>query len=85
MQVTLTIPDFVPLILNSDLQELKDTITLNSALMLYKKGKLSLEQASSFANMSLYDFMRECSDNGIAVISYDENELKSELDLLSAL
>ncbi len=85
MQVTLNIPDFAPLTLNSDLQELKQTIKLNTALMLFKRGKLSIEQASSFAGVGIYDFMTECSKNEIPVISYDENELKNELDLLSKI
>lgn len=85
MQVTLNIPDFAPLTLNSDLQELKQTIKLNTALMLFKRGKLSIEQASSFAGISIYDFMTECSKNEIAVLSYDEDELKNELDLLDNL
>ncbi len=85
MQVTLDIPDFTMFALNSDEQELKETIKLNSALMLYKNGKLSIEQASSFAGLSIYDFMAECSKNKIPVISYDESELESEIDLMKEL
>ena len=85
MQVTLNIPDFAVFTLNNDLQELKQMIKLNSALMLFKNEKLSIEQASSFAGLDIYDFMAECSKNNIAVISYDENELKDELNLLGAL
>ena len=85
MQVTLNIPDSAVFTLNSDIQELKHTIKLNSALMLFKNEKLSIEQASSFAGMGIYDFMEECSKNNIAVISYEENELKNELDLLRAI
>ena len=85
MQVTINIPDFAPLALNSDLQELKKTIKLNSALMLYKKGKLSLEQASDFANLSIYEFLQECKNNQIAVLSASEEELKEELELLAKI
>ena len=85
MQVTLNIPDFTPLTLNSDMQELKKTIKLNSALMLFKNAKLSIEQASDFAGMNLYDFMAECSNNNIAVISYDEAELVNELKMMKTL
>ena len=79
MQVTINIPDFAPLTLNKDIQELKQTIKLNTALMLYKNTKFSIEQASKFANVSIYDFMAECDKNQIAVISYDKNELENEL------
>jgi len=60
MQLTLNIPEFALLTLNKDIQELKQTIKLSTALMLFKNGKFSIEQASHFANLSLYDFMDEC-------------------------
>ena len=85
MQVTLSIPDFALFTLNNDMQELKQTIKLNSALMLFKNGKLSIEQASDFASMDIYGFMAECSKNSIAVISYDENELANELKIMGVL
>jgi len=43
MQLTLNIPDFAPLTLNKDIAELKQTIKLNSALMLFKNAKFSIE------------------------------------------
>ena len=55
------------------------------ALMLFKKDKFSIEQASHFANLSLYDFMDECKKNQIPVISYDKGELESEMKLMSGL
>ncbi len=85
MQVTINIPDFAPLILNKDIQELKQTIKLNTALMLYKNTKFSIEQASKFANVSIYDFMAECSKNQIPVISYDKDELENELRSMDGL
>ena len=85
MQVTLNIPDFAPFTLNNDMQELKQTIKLNSALMLFKNAKLSIEQASSFSGLGIYDFMVECSKNDIAVISYDKEELANELKMMENL
>jgi len=58
------------------------TIRLSIALMLFKKTKFSIEQASHFTNLSLYDFMDECKKNHIPVISYDENELENEMKLM---
>ncbi len=72
MKITINIPEFAPLVLNKDLQELKDIIKLNSALMLYKNGKFFIEQAAHFANLSIYDFMKECSKNQIPVIHYEK-------------
>ena len=85
MQVIINIPDFAPFTLNKDMQELKHTIKLNCALMLFKKEKLSIEQASKFADMNIYDFMAECSKNNISVINYEENELENELEMMKIL
>ncbi len=85
MQLTLNIPEFALLTLNKDIQELKHTIKVNTALMLFKNAKFSIEQASHFANLSLYDFMDECKKNQIPVISYDEDELENEMKLMSGL
>jgi len=85
MQLTLNIPDFTAFTLNNDLQELQKTIKLNSALMLFKSGKFSIEQASDFADMSLYDFMAECHKNHISVIGYDDEELSNELEMMKTL
>jgi len=73
------------LTLNKDIQELMQTIKLNMALMLLKNNKFSIEQASHFANLSLYDFMDECKKNHIPIISYDEDELENEMKLMSGL
>jgi predicted HTH domain antitoxin len=85
MKITLEIPDFAPLVLNKDLNELKEEIKLSSALFLYKKGKLSLEQASPFAKLSIYDFLKECKKNAISNINYNDSELKNELEMLKNL
>jgi len=85
MQLTLNIPEFALLTLNKNTQELKQTIKINTALMLFKNDKFSIEQASHFANLSLYDFMEECKKNHIPVISYEEDELVNEMKLMSGL
>jgi len=83
MQLTLNIPDFSTFAFNNDIKELKQTIKINTALMLFKKSKFSIEQASIFANLSIYEFMEECKKNQIAVISYAEDELLNEMKLMS--
>ncbi|MBD3793276.1 MAG: UPF0175 family protein [Campylobacterales bacterium] len=85
MQVTINIPDFAPLALNKTIEELQQTIKLNTALMLFKNGKFSIEQASTFSNLSIYDFMEECRYNQIPVISYTKDELANELEMMSHL
>ena len=61
-----------------------ENIITTVALMFFKNGKFSIEQASHFANLSLYDFMDECKRNQIPVISYDEGELESEMKLMNS-
>ena len=85
MTITLNIPEFVLLTLNEDIQELKDIIKINTALMLFKNSKFSIEQARHFANLSLYDFMEECKKNQIPIISYTKDELENEMKLMSGL
>ena len=85
MQMTLNIPDFTPLALNIDIAELQQTIKQSTALMLYKKGKFSIEQASAFAGMNLYDFMEACANNEIPVIQYQPDELALEMQMMSRL
>ncbi len=85
MQMTLNIPDFTPLALNIDIAELQQTIKQSTALMLYKKGKFSIEQASAFSGLSLYDFMEACASNDIPVIQYQPDELASEMQMMSRL
>lgn len=75
MELSLKIPDFTPLALNESVNELSKTIKLNTALMLFKNSKFSLEQASEFADLSIYEFILECKKNQISIMSYDEDEL----------
>ena len=85
MQLVIDIPDFTPLTLNNDIKELKQLVKINTALMLFKKSKFSIEQASKFANLTLSEFMAECKENEISVISYTKDELLSELEAMKDL
>ncbi len=85
MQIVLNMPDSVSFTLNESANELKQTIKLNAALMLFKKGKFSIEQASDFSGLSIYEFLKECRENEIPVIDSSEEELLKELSLMSDL
>ena len=63
----------------------KKFIKIKIALILFKNNKFSIEQASDFSNLSLYDFMDECKKKKIPVISYDEDELANEMKLMSGI
>jgi len=63
----------------------KKFIKIKIALMLFKNNKFSIEQASDFSNLSLYDFMDECKKQQILVISYDDGELENEMKLMNKI
>ena len=60
-------------------------VKIKIALILFKNNKFSIEEASNFSNLSLYDFMGECKKNQITIISYDEDELVNEMKLMSGI
>ena len=80
MKVTLDIPDSYALLftLSSIEQELK----LYAALMLVKKGKISVSKGAELCGMSIYDFMAACKENGIPTLDYSEEELSEEFESL---
>lgn len=53
---------------------------LNTALMLFKEGQISIGLAKELAGIALWDFMQECGKHQIAVINYDPEDLATELN-----
>ena len=49
-------------------------------MMLVKQGKISVSKGAEFAEMSIYDFLKECKENDIPVIDYSKEELKQEFE-----
>ena len=66
MKVTLDIPDSYALYFT--LSSIEKEFKLYTALMLVKQGKISVSRGAEFAEMTIYDFMRECKKNDIPVI-----------------
>jgi len=85
MELTINIPEFALSTRNNDIKELKQTIKLSTVLMLYKNSKFSIEQASNFTILSIYNFMEECKNNKIPIIDYKYGELESEIKLMNGL
>jgi len=78
MNITIELPENYKLYFgDSDIEyELKK----NSALILYKQGRISLSKASELSEMNIYDFTAECKKNQIPVIEYSSEEIDSELE-----
>jgi len=84
MKVTLDIPDSYALYFS--LKTIEAEFLLNSALMLYKQGRLSVSKASELAGIGLYEFLKKCKENDIPVIDYSPEELTQEFtDLKKAM
>jgi len=71
MKITVDIPDSIE-------KELK----LYTTLMLFKQGKISLSKASELAQMTIYDFIKECKKYEIPVVDYSKEELEEEFETL---
>jgi predicted HTH domain antitoxin len=80
MKVTLDIPDSYALYFT--FSSIEKEFKLYTALMLVKQGKISVSRGSEFAEMTIYDFMRECKKNDIPVIDYSREELKQEFETI---
>ncbi len=78
MNITIELPESYKLYFgDSDIEcELKK----NSALILYKQGKISLSKASELSEMDIYDFTAECKKNQIPVLEYSTEEIDRELE-----
>ena len=79
MSTTITIPDSVMASARMSESELKQEI----AIMLFQKGRLTLAQASSFADMTRLAFQRLLGSRQIP--TYDVAELGQDIENLKAL
>ena len=78
--IALTIPEDSLVWLNESVKELGDQFLIYTALKLFENHKLTLKQASEFADKSLWNFIEECAKNNIAVINYDEEDFWGEIE-----
>jgi predicted HTH domain antitoxin len=79
MELILELPDTL-LIHYKDKHFFSKAFKLNNALMLYKRGDISIGRASELANIDIYDFIKECNNNDIPVINYSKEELLRDID-----
>lgn len=73
------IPEEILNALNQDKIEFTKQSRLYTALQLFKNHKLSFGKAAELAGLSKDEFLIELDKNNIDYISYNSEELKSEL------
>lgn len=83
MQVTLDIPEKYALL--HPPEDLAHFLKLNTAIELYRTGRLSASAAADFAgNIQRDEFLRECRKHGVEPQTYEnKEELESEIDFLN--
>ena len=74
------IPEEILTSLNQDEKEFTKQSRLFTALQLFKNHKLSFGKAAELAGISKNEFLIELDRNNIDYLSYDSEELKSELE-----
>ncbi len=82
MQLTLEIPEKYQFMLSSE--ELIYLLKLNTAIDLYRNGRLSATAAAEFiGQLDRYEFLYECRKHGIEPQTYENiEELRAEIALL---
>jgi predicted HTH domain antitoxin len=78
MKVTIDIPDSYALYFG--LSGIERQLKLFTALMLVKQGKISVSRAAELAEITIYDFLKQCKENDIPVVDYSKEELKEEFE-----
>ncbi len=78
MNITIELPESYKLYFGDS--EIEYELKKNSALILFKQGRVSLSKASELSEMNIYDFIVECKKNQIPVIEYSVEEIDRELE-----
>ena len=83
MQLTLEIPN--KYLVNQTPEELTYLLKLNTAIDLYKNGRLSASAAAEFVgDLDRYQFLYECKKRGVEPQTYESvEELQKEIEMLT--
>jgi predicted HTH domain antitoxin len=74
--MVIEIPDSIVALTNKD----EKTLKLDLAVFFYKEFELTLSQASSFAEISLIQFLKELGNRNIP-INYDEEDAEHDVKM----
>jgi predicted HTH domain antitoxin len=80
MKITLNVPE--QYLLAEDPSDFGQRVVLYAALLMFRSGELSAGAAAEFADVDRMTFAAECARHGIAVIDYDPDDLRAEVDSL---
>lgn len=59
--------------------QIEHDMRLAYALWLFKGAKVTISKAAELAGLNIYDFIKACKDNQVAVIDISKDELLQEL------
>jgi predicted HTH domain antitoxin len=83
VSVAVTLPnDFVEMQTQAVIER---EILSSYALSLFKAARVTLSKAAELANMTIYDFLKLCKENQIAVIDISRDELMQEIEFVRPL
>ena len=85
MIVSFTVADDIPFCLKVSAEEFSRDVRFLSALMWYRKNKLSLGKAAELAGYSKLEFIRRMKLEGEAVFDYQDEEMAdvfADMDIL---
>jgi predicted HTH domain antitoxin len=83
MQVAIELPNDI--VEFQSIEIVKQDLALAYAMLLYKKGKITLSKGAHLAGLNLMSFMQFCSINGVAVIDDTEEDFLSEIAMINTL
>jgi predicted HTH domain antitoxin len=75
MRVTFTVADDIPFSLKESAEEFTRDIRFLSALMWYRKNKLSLGKAAELAGYEKLEFIERMKMEGEAIFAYDADAM----------
>jgi predicted HTH domain antitoxin len=78
VSLAITLPnDFVQMLTPAVIER---EMRISYALTLFKTSRITLSKAAELADMTIYDFIKVCKENQIAVIDISREELMQELE-----
>lgn len=78
MLVNISLPnDFVAL---QPLEDIEREIRLSYALWLFKNSRVTLAKAAELTGVDIYEFIKICKQNSIAIIDITKDELLEEIE-----
>ena len=77
MQLSVNIPEHY--FVDNSALEIRHSLKLNTALIMFQEGKISIGAACEFAGIDRYTFMAACKEHNIPIVNYDIDEIEGDL------